>query len=66
MDAKSKGIIEEIYLTEKEYPSSNLIQKLSVDEYVDTLTMHAATSIGDRQRGLADQTKYSDIFHLID
>jgi hypothetical protein len=66
LDNKSKGIIEEIYRTEKEYPSSNLIQKLSVDEYVETLTMHAANIIGDKLKGLADEDKYNEIFQLID
>ncbi|WP_210471748.1 DUF3427 domain-containing protein [Sporosarcina sp. 6E9] len=63
---KPKGVIEEIYRIEKEYPSAKLIQKLSVDEYVETLTMHAANIIGDKLKGLADNDKYSEIFQLID
>jgi superfamily II DNA or RNA helicase len=66
LDTKPKGIKEEIYRTEKEYPSSNLIQKLSIDEYVETLTMHAANIIGDKLKGLADEDKYNEIFQLID
>ena len=66
MGTKPKGIIEEIYLNEKEYPSSNLIQKLSVDEYVETLTMHAANIIGDKLKGLANEDKYNEIFQLIE
>ncbi|MBO1914675.1 hypothetical protein J4G37_58860, partial [Microvirga sp. 3-52] len=66
MDIKPKGVIEEIYRIEKEYPSAKLIQKLSVDEYVETLTMHAANIIGDKLKGLADNDKYSEIFQLID
>lgn len=66
MDTKPKGITEEIFLAEKEYPPSNLIQKLSVDEYVETLTMHAANIIGDKLKDLADEDKYNEIFQLID
>ena len=58
--------MEEIYLTEKEYPPSNLIQKLSVDEYVEALTMHAANIIGDKLKDLADEDKFNEIFQLID
>ena len=66
LDTKQKGIVEEIYLSEKEYPTSNLIQKLSIDEYVETLTMHAANIIGDKLKGLADEDKFDEIFKLID
>ncbi len=66
MDTKPKGIVEEIYISEKEYPSSNLIQKLSVDEYVETLTMHAANIIGNKLKDLADKDKFDEIFKLID
>jgi len=66
LDAKQKGIVEEIYLSEKQYPTSNLIQKLSIDEYVETLTMHAANIIGDKLKTLADKDKFDEIFKLID
>ena len=66
MDIKPKGITEEIYLSEKEYPPSNLIQKLSIDEYVETLTMYAANIIGDKLKGFADEDKFNEIFQLIE
>ena len=66
MDDQIKGVREEIYENEKTYPNQKLIQKLSVDEYVETLTMHAATIIGDKLKNLADKSNYNEIFTLID
>lgn len=66
MDKKSKGLIEEIYLAKKEYPPTSLVQKLAVDEYVETLTMHAANLIGKRLKSLAFEDKYDEVFELID
>ncbi|MCZ8535254.1 DUF3427 domain-containing protein [Psychrobacillus psychrodurans] len=66
MDNNKKGVIEEIYLTKKKYPDSRLVQKLSIDEYVETLTMHAANIIGNRLRSLANEDKFKEIFNLID
>lgn len=60
------GIHEEIYELDKRYPDQNLIQKLSIDEYVETLTMHAATIIGNKLKELADHSKFDELFTTID
>lgn len=66
MSKKTIGIREEIYESKKNYPESKLIQKLSVDEYVETLTMHSANVIGKKLKMLANENKFSEIFHLVD
>lgn len=66
MNEKKQGIHEEIYELDKAYPEQQLVQKLSIDEYVETLTMHAATIIGDKLKNLADQSHFNEIFTLID
>jgi len=66
MKDKFNGIREEIYELDKDYPEQKLIQKLSIEEYVETLTMHAATLIGDKLKSLANQSKFNEIFSLID
>ena len=61
----SKGIMEELYLLSKDYPETQLIQKLGLDEYVETLSMHAANAIGEKLRVLADENNFSEIYEIL-
>jgi superfamily II DNA or RNA helicase/HKD family nuclease len=65
MDKHSKGVMEELYMVSKEYPETQLIQKLGLDEYVETLSMHAANAIGEKLRVLADENKFSEIYEIL-
>jgi len=65
MHKDSKGIMEELYMESKVYPETKLIQKLGLDEYVETLSMHAANVIGNKIRSLADENNFTDIYELL-
>lgn len=65
MNKHTKGIMEELYLAKKDYPETQLIQRLSLDEYVETLSMHAANAIGDKLRGLADENNFTKIYEIL-
>ncbi|RAK22060.1 hypothetical protein B0I26_10239 [Anoxybacillus vitaminiphilus] len=45
---EKKGFLEELYLANKTYPESNIIQHLSPKEYIEVLILHAAKKLGDK------------------
>jgi superfamily II DNA or RNA helicase/HKD family nuclease len=61
---EKKGFFEELYLANKTYPESNIIQRLSPKEYIEVLILHAAKQLGDKFKRLADENRFDEIIQL--
>lgn len=59
-----KGLFEELKISNKLYPETNLIQHLSPKEYIEVLTLHAARKLSERFQELAEKNRYSEIIQL--
>lgn len=59
-----KGLFEELFIDNKEYPELKNIQRLTPKEYNEVLILHAARKLELRFKQLASEDRYEEIIKL--